>query len=261
MKRHAFSIFLFVVIAVVGYAIYLFLQPIPPSSISQSGSDSDVPTPTQKILPSISIHGDQYNYAYFQVSDAANLSLVPNFSDKLPAATIATRHQCASGINGGFYDTSDAPLGLFIVNGEKQSAAIQSELFNGFFSIDTQGTPRISSVAPTAGRLALQTGPLLYMDGKPLPLRIQNDEHDRRIGVAITAKGTVLFFSFFKQEAQFTGPLLSEMPLAVVALSQNENIDIQEALNLDGGSASSYFDGTTSLSELRPVGSMFCLKK
>lgn len=168
-------------------------------------------------------------------------------------------HSCQSGINGGFYDTDGQPLGLFVA-GQIASKAIRSSLLNGFFTINA-GTPSISQTPPEGNvRLGLQTGPRLLEDGSALPLRILRDERARRMVAAISSVNDVVFIALFSPDSVFDGPLLGDTPAIIRAISQQENINLVQAINLDGGSASAFYNQTVSLEELTPVGSMFCVK-
>ncbi|KKW11013.1 MAG: hypothetical protein UY49_C0010G0009, partial [Microgenomates group bacterium GW2011_GWC1_49_7] len=68
-----------------------------------------------------------------------------------------------------------------------------------------------------------------------------------------------LFLTVYKEDSVFEGPLLADLPKVIQKINTEENLGIVDALNLDGGSASAFDNGETSLSELTPVGSLFCV--
>jgi len=163
------------------------------------------------------------------------------------------RPETPGAINGGFYDTANKPLGLFRIGETVLAKQIQSNLLNGFLSDDG-----ITVAVPT-GRFVLQSGPLLIQRGNPLPLKIQNDEHARRMVAAKTGEG-FLFLTVYKEDSVFEGPLLADLPKVIQKINTKENLGIVDAINLDGGSASAFKNAETTLSELTPVGSLFCIK-
>ncbi len=223
-----------------------------------------IPTPTQTVensKPKVMLNGKAYAYDYFLVSDVSKISLIPNFTAKLDARTLIEQNNCKAAINGGFYDTAYKPLGLFISDGTIQYESISSRLFNGFIWISKSGDSGIANNEPFGNlRIALQTGPLLLMNGTPLPLAIQNDEGRRRMVAAINNKNEMIFLSVFREEATFEGPLLATLPAVVSKINTQENLHVTDAVNLDGGSASVFYTSDFTLRELTTAGSLFCLR-
>jgi uncharacterized protein YigE (DUF2233 family) len=230
--------------------------PLPAPSLSQEGTPvhaSPVPSKT------VSVDGQIYVYALMR-TDPSKVTLIANFTDRLDTTSLMRKHACRMGINGGFYDTDTKPLGLFVTEGETVHIDSENALFNGFLSIDQKDKETILPDPPTLTRIALQTGPLLIQKGEPLPLRIKNDEHARRMVGATTTDGQSVFLTVYNPEAVFEGPLLGNLPDAVREISSLESIPIDAAINLDGGSASAFYSDATKLSELTPIGSLFCIK-
>lgn len=198
-----------------------------------------VPTPT----PAIS----DGSYAY-QLFTASHITLLPNYTEKQTSDELGS--SCTAYINGGFYDTSNAPLGLVRIGDTVISKQIQSRLLNGFVSDE--------GINVQAGNFSIQTGPQLIESGKPLSLKIQNDEHARRM-VAAEAD-TLIFLAIYNADSVFDGPLLADLPIILDEINNKENLGIVQAVNLDGGSASAFYNGTVRLSELTPVGSLLCAR-
>lgn len=219
-----------------------------------------IPLPTKEVSEHkvITFHNEQYAYAYFIVQQTSHLSLLPNFSERVDAETLKATHACTSVINGGFYDKENKPLGLFQTGDTIYGRRLDSALFNGFVWEDASGTAVISSEpAPEPVQFVLQTGPLLLFHELPLPLAIHNDQPARRMVAAKNSE--LLFITVYKEDAVFDGPLLGELPKIIEEISQKENLHISAAINLDGGSASAFYSADTRLSELTPVGSVFCI--
>jgi uncharacterized protein YigE (DUF2233 family) len=217
-----------------------------------------LPEPTG-ISKTITYAGQTYSYDLIY-SDPKSLVLIPNFTQKEPVTTIIDTNKCLYATNGGFYDTKSNPLGYFFT-GSYSHKEIHSLLFNGFFTIQNDATPYIGPLLETRNiRLGLQTGPLLFKQGQILDLRIQNDEHARRIVAAVTDKKTIVFITLYSLESTFDGPKLADLPLFINQVNMQENLSITDAINLDGGSASAFYSANTNLSELSSVGSVFCIQ-
>ena len=222
-----------------------------------------IPTPTQEAQKenTVFVNGTAYTYDYFTVTDPATLSLIPNFSKKEDAKKLFDENGCTSAINGGFYDTANKPLGEFQVNGTYYSGQIQSDLVNGFVWAVASDSAMISSDLPYASyRYAMQTGPILLFDGNVMPLSIHNDVGARRMIAAKNMENQLVFLAIYNGDSVFDGPKLADVPQIVQTISAKEHLNIADAINLDGGDASVFYSAKTSLSELSPVGSLFCVQ-
>jgi len=219
------------------------------------------PAETKEPSPRISLNGVEYAYAFIREATASSISLIPNFTEKRDAKTIRDVHACNAALNAGFYDASGKPLGYFFTDKKTYGKQIQSALVNGFFWANHDGVAVISTELPHVPmRFALQTGPILLFDGQSMPLVIQHDEPARRMVAAKTRGNTYVFLTVYDENSVFGGPLLSDLPSAVEEISNQEEFRIADAINLDGGSASAFYNGDTNLSEFTPVGSLFCVK-
>ncbi len=207
----------------------------------------------------ILFHNQLYAYSTFQ-TDASHVSLIPNYSDRKDSAAIMSASNCDQAINGGFYDASNKPLGLLEIEGNVIQPKIISSLVNGFFSISRENVVSIGEQVPDSDmRIALQTGPILIAEEKPLELNILNDEYARRMVAAVTSDQKILFITIYKDDSTFYGPLLSQVPQILAAIAKIELLPIVYAINLDGGSASVFNNKTVKLGELTPIGSLFCV--
>lgn len=215
-------------------------------------------TPTPTPAP-VTQNADPFTYSL--IKPAGSVRLIPNFTQKRDSGSLIDANGCRAAINGGFYDTDAKPLGFFYTDGTIIGKQIRSALVNGFFAADEQEIPFISAVLPdiTYG-FALQTGPLLFMNGEKLPLVIQNDEPVRRMVAAKTTDNRIIFITVYNGNSVYEGPRLADLPEIISGINAKENLEISDAVNLDGGSASAFYNGDTRLSELTPVGSLFCIK-
>lgn len=253
MKR-IFLIIIFVVIAIGAYQAWN-LPSYEPTQQEILPPVSPTSAPNKKIT----VKGQTINYAII-ITQPSNVSLIANFSAKKTSDELIGDTACIAGINGGFYDTSNRPLGLFSINGMTLRDKSSSMLINGFFGVTNEDSPFITPIPRDDVRFILQTGPLLISQGIPYKLAIRKDEHTRRMIAAITTGDAILFIALYQSDAVFDGPLLADVPEFISEINKKELLNITEAINLDGGSASAFYNGETTLSELTSIGSLFCVK-
>lgn len=224
---------------------------------SPAPSVAIVPTPTPEIISSI----DGFGYGVMRIATPSSVTLIPNFREKKDSRALMQAHGCTGAVNGGFYTTSNAPLGLFRTDDHRYGEKIDSDLTDGFLWIDKEENAIIASEIPNESfRLALQTGPLLLFNKQALTLSIHNDLQARRMIAAKSADGFLLFVTVYNPNSVFDGPLLADLPEIIQKISDKERLHIADAINLDGGSASVFYHEKTSLSELTAVGSLFCIQ-
>ncbi len=188
------------------------------------------------------------------------IELYSNLKDQHLSEQIKVDKSCQILINGGFYSKENTHLGLFINNFEVISKSIESSLFNGFLWIDDNNVSISSNPPNTKPRIAIQSGPLLFKNGEPLPLKINNDEPSRRIVAAVTNDNKLIFLAFYRDLSEYEGPRLELLPEIINSFKKQTNIDIVDAINLDGGSASVFITSYTRLNEIAHIGSYFCVK-
>ncbi|MEK7593011.1 MAG: phosphodiester glycosidase family protein [Patescibacteria group bacterium] len=202
-----------------------------------------------------------YAYNFFRVSDISSITLIPNFVTRISSKNLMTQYNCSQGINAGFYDKEYKPLGLFVTDKKTFGSALQSALLNGFFTIDDANRAVIQPTNNGASHVALQSGPLLMLDEKPLLLKIKNDEFARRSIAAVSKNGDILFFSLFFPDSDISGPLLQNLPNILMEINTDQKLGITDALNLDGGSASFFKGERLYIEELTTVGGVFCIRE
>lgn len=193
------------------------------------------------------------------VVNPKDVELYSNLQEKKLFEEIRVNKNCKILVNGGFYSKEDTHLGLFISDFKTLSAPIQSALLNGFLSIDSADQILIDSSNPNSPRIGLQTGPLLILDTEPQILKINNDEPERRIAAGKTADNKLIFLVFYKEKSDLEGPLLGKLPEIIISFKNETGIEIVDAINLDGGSASFFVTPYDLLREMTTVGSYFCV--
>ncbi len=211
-------------------------------------------------LKEINFEEDRFSVGWIKISDLSNLELYPNFSEKLTSRQASEKESCQFLVNGGFYSKDSTPIGLFISDGMKLNSEIASQVFNGFFSIDNKNDPGISYNLPKKGRLALQSGPVIIKNGVNQKISLEKDKRSRRIVLSITEEKDILFIVIFDNQSVYDGPTLEKLPKIIEFFEEIAEVNIIDAINLDGGTASSFYAPNIKLSELTFVGSYFCLK-
>ncbi len=236
-----------------------------PQTTHQVPLPSDSPTVTPSLTPlqqSMDIRnaGKTYRIAWVKLRDLSKLTLIPNFTEKRTARSLVDNKECAEVVNGGFYTKDNQPTGLFVTEGKTIRGNVPNTLLNGYVVIDKNNNAVILVSPPDAFvRIALQTGPILVRNGKAVTLTIRDDEFARRAAVGIMQKGTVIFLTVYDPENIWSGPKLADTP--DVLSDVLERLQLTDALNLDGGSASAFIRSDLSLQELSSVGSFFCIRK
>jgi exopolysaccharide biosynthesis protein len=214
-------------------------------------------TPTYK---TISIGNEVYAYEIMKVPSDRKVTLVANFDKKIKSQELIRENNCAMAVNGGFYDTNMRPLGLFISNGQLIGKEINSDLFNGFIWInrdDSRGIGYQKSEAATKD--IIQTGPIVKSKGQLAKLALNRDKLSRRTVAAIDAEDNFIFISLFDKNVLVLGPRLESVPELLSEVETKENINIQDAINLDGGRASLFSNQDIYLPEIDMVGSVWCI--
>jgi exopolysaccharide biosynthesis protein len=144
--------------------------------------------------------------------------------------------KCLAGVNGGYFDEKFAPIGLRIANGQTIASLQRARLITGVLVASSRGVQivrsREFSRRPTV-TAAIQCGPFLVDRGQPISGL--NDFHvARRTFVATTGGSRALI-------GVCSGVSLAELAKILATTSLAEDLKIERALNLDGGSSSAFW--------------------
>lgn len=194
------------------------------------------------------------------IAQPKDVELYSNLKEQKLSEEIKVNKSCSVLVSGGFYFPDLTHLGLLVSNFEVTSQAMLSATFNGFLSIDSTDKVFISLDHPNNPRLGLQSGPILMLNKKTQILSIKNDETSRRIVAATTADNQLYFLAVYQDGSEYLGPLLGNLPEIIDLFAKRNNIEITDAINLDGGSASVFISNYDRINELAHVGSYFCIK-
>jgi uncharacterized protein YigE (DUF2233 family) len=262
VMKYIYSILLVVsiVVAVIWYSLFGAVRSLKDLKNVSIGIENNVSPTPMNIGISLRYDNQDYTVVIYTVHPSEHVYLLPNFSEKKSSSIVAGEHLCSMLSNGGFYTPDSKPLGFFALGDEVLTQKITSATFNGFFWKDAQAFHIHFNDPDQTPDWIIQSGPLIIIEGNPTKLHITNDETKRRMIVALNSSGIPIFLSVFTKDQANSGPLLSDLPQIIDRINSQENLYLMWALNLDGGSASAFISPEISLSELKPVGSFFCVK-
>ena len=161
--------------------------------------------------------------------------------------------KCLAGVNGGYFDEKFTPIGLRIANGQTIAPLQRARLITGVLVASSRGVQIVRSGEfsrrPTV-TTAIQCGPFLVDRGEPIDGL--NDSHLARRTFAATTTGDRALFGVCSSVS------LAEFSKVLAITSFAENLRIERALNLDGGSSTGFWfareNGSAfSISEQKPV--------
>jgi uncharacterized protein YigE (DUF2233 family) len=223
---------------------------------------TDTPTPSPiawKQSTVINLKNASIRISWAQV-DPKDVILYSNLKEQKLSEEIWVNGNCKVLVNGGFYSKENTHLGLFVSNYSIVSKKIKSPLLNGFLWINDNNISIENNIPDINPRVAVQSGPLLMQDGNLLPLAINNDEPNRRIVAGTTPDNKLIFLAVYRDGSIYQGPLLGQLPEIISLFKKQTKINIINAINLDGGSASVFISNYDRLNELVHIGSYFCAK-
>jgi exopolysaccharide biosynthesis protein len=207
-------------------------------------------------------YGDNiYSYNFIITNNVHNIVLITNYEHKNSSSEILDSNSCKYLTSSGFYSKNDKPIGLLINNYKVINKSQDNQLFNGFLTLNSFDTPIISTKIPDEGsRISIQSGPVLIENSYTKELSIKNDNNARRVVAGVTGSNELIFIVIYNNLSAFDGPQLSDLPNIIELISLENDLNIADAINLDGGSASSFYKDDIILRELTNVGSFFCIK-
>lgn len=241
------------------YFLHLFLRP----KISQSPSniDTELVENVSKNQTDLSFDEITYQANWIVVDEEKSITLHSNLLNKSISKQAKERNNCTCLVSGGFYDTSENHIGYFLESGKVINSPISSYNFNTYVSINSEFESIIDYEYPVNDILySLQTGPMLFYKSNPLQLEIQNDKHARRIVAATDTRNSLIFIIIYDKATGISGPQLQNLPMLIEDFESKSGLNILNATNLDGGSASAFISDEISVIESQLIGSYFCIK-
>ena len=158
----------------------------------------------------------------------------PTGADDLAADMLRTRG--VAGVNGGYFDPQDAPLGLMISDGKVIAPLRKARLLSGVVVV-TKGRVELLRYAEYSSRknvtAGLQCGPFLVDGGNAVPGL--NDTRSARRSFILTAGGDRAAVGFCSRVT------LAELGDILATPGIMPEVKVRRALNLDGGSSSAFW--------------------
>lgn len=248
------------------------LSPFTPRDLS----NKTLPTPTPKIINSqnkqtkiISLSNFPYNLYLQPLPEKVTLKIIPNYDEpRLSSEALVKNNNCTLGINAGFYDQENKPLGLLKIKNQELSPRIKSPWLNGFVwqtekdSLDFGLTPPSTNKTPLS--FIFQTGPYISLGTNPdkTSSLLENSKLARRMLIAKNKENQIFLIAVFDKNNQFSGPTLAQLS-QIFTDPALKDYQITEIINLDGGSASTFYGIASNnspliLKEFSPLGALLC---
>lgn len=243
--------------ALTGTLLILLLAPLASAEWSVTSSEAEkgsAPGVERRhvVLAEADTGGDAtLDLALFSTK-SATLRVADNPDGNEDLASVMRRTRGLAGVNGGYFDPQNTPVGLLISNGKLIAPLRKARLLSGVLVATKNRVELVRSGEYSSRKSAtnaLQCGPFLVDGGAVVP-GLNNTRPARRTFVLTSGSDrAALGFCSSVTLAQM-GEILATARLA-------PDLKVQRALNLDGGSSSAFWfagqRGVTSISEQKTV--------
>jgi uncharacterized protein YigE (DUF2233 family) len=168
-------------------------------------------------------------------------------------SNVMAHEKCVAGVNGGYFSPDFRPVGLLISDGKTIAPLQRARLITGVLSVSTRGVQilRVREFSRQAKvNAAVQCGPFLV------------DHYERVRGLNDSQLARRTFVAAGESDRALLG-ICSEISLAELAtilptIRLADDLKIQRALNLDGGTSSAFWiarenGSVLSIPEQKPV--------
>ena len=222
------------------------------NSTREASSNESVEHWTTKVENSEKGASATLHFAAFDTR-AATLRVIdqPN-AQRRDLAEAMTEMDALAGVNGGYFDPEDAPVGLLVSEGRVLAPLRKAKLLSGVLfatrsRVDVVRRTRFSMSDKIES--ALQCGPLLVERGGPVA-GLNDSRLARRTFAAVDGNGRAAL-------GVCSAVSLAELGRILCLTNTAGKMKIVRALNLDGGSSSAFWfagrDGNTSIAEQKTV--------
>jgi uncharacterized protein YigE (DUF2233 family) len=183
---------------------------------------------------------------------SATLRVIDNPISENDLATLMPRENCLAGVNGGYFDPENKPVGLLISDGKVVAPFRKARLLSGVMIV-SNGRTQLLRVAEYSSKrkatAALQCGPFLVDRGQPVAGL--NDTRSARRSFIVTGGSDRAAIGFC------SAVTLAQLGRILATPEIAPDVKVQRALNLDGGSSSAFWfageRGPFSISEQKTV--------
>lgn len=167
---------------------------------------------------------------------SATLRVIDNSAGEEDLAAVMRRIHGWAGVNGGYFDPQNAPVGLLISDGKLIAPFRKARLLSGVL-VTTKGRVELMRANEYSSRktatAALQCGPFL-MDGGTAVAALNNTKPAQRTFVVTSGSERV--------GLGFCSPVtLAQIGEILATPRLTPDFKVQRALNLDGGSSSAFW--------------------
>lgn len=151
-------------------------------------------------------------------------------------ADVMEQEKCLAGVNGGYFSSDYAPIGLVIVDGRTIEPLRRARLLTGVLTASSRGVQIMRTrefSRQEEFNAAVQCGPFLIDLGRPV--RGLEETHQARRTFAAVAKPDRVALGFCSETS------LAELANILASAQLADDFKISRALNLDGGSSSGFW--------------------
>jgi exopolysaccharide biosynthesis protein len=167
---------------------------------------------------------------------SATLRVIDNPSGEDNLAAVMRRENCLAGVNGGYFDPENKPVGLLISDGKVMAPLRKARLLSGVIIV-ANGRLQLLRVAEYSPKrkatAALQCGPFLVDRGQPVP-GLNDTRPARRTFIVAGGSDRAAIGSC-------SGVTLAQLGKILATPEVAPDLKAQRALNLDGGSSSAFW--------------------
>ena len=167
---------------------------------------------------------------------SATLRVIDDPAGEDNLAAVMRREKCLAGVNGGYFDPENKPVGLLISGGKLIAPLRKARLLSGVL-VASAGRVQLLRTAEYSPKRkadeALQCGPFLVDRGQPVPGL--NDTRSARRTFVLTSGPDRAAVGFC------TGVTLAQLAKILATSGIVADLKVQRALNLDGGSSSAFW--------------------
>jgi len=166
---------------------------------------------------------------------SATVRVIDNPTGKDDLAAVMRREKCLAGVNGGYFDPEDKPVGLLVSDGRVIAPLRKARLLSGVMLVSNGPLQLLRTAEYSSKRkptAALQCGPFLMDRGQPVPGL--NDTRPARRTFILTSASDRAAIGFC------SGVTLAQLAKILSTPELSPGLKAQRALNLDGGSSSAF---------------------
>jgi hypothetical protein len=167
---------------------------------------------------------------------SCTLRVLQNKDGAESLADVMRHEKCVAGVNGGYFDEKFAPIGLRMANGQMIAPLQRARLIAGVLVASSREVQIVRSreFSRRPGvAAAIQCGPFLVDRGQPISGL--NDSHRARRTFAATTNSSRALVGVCSEVS------LAELSKILATTSFAEDLKIERALNLDGGSSTGFW--------------------